>query len=266
MVKSFKADFRQGGNTILDDVYVRGTLKIGAAKKLVLVNENGKDVALKCNSDGAIVSNFAGDLSGNVTGNITGNVTGNITGRTEFAPGEIIETISSSCDGSTVVVRSGSYVMANVTAVQNGTNTFTTITGSSISYTPPAGTKRVHYRFWYHFDVTENSGISNHILQIDGTEVYPSANTISSNYASTNWHHAGFPVSVEYTINCDADSDDANNGKFTSWTSPKTLRVQYREHSGSYESRLHYNTWWAGSSASANYQIMKPHLTIQAIA
>ena len=289
---SFQPDFQKSGNSVFNDVTIRGTLKIGAAKKLVLVNENGKDVALKCNSDGAIVSNFAGDLSGNVTGNLTGNATsstiasgltttssintsgiitattfsGNITDRTEFAPGEVIETISSSCDGSTVVVRSGSYVMANVTAAQNGTNTFTTITGSSISYTPPAGTKKVHYRFWYHFDVTENSGISNHILQIDGTEVYPSANTIASNYASTNWHHACFPVSVEYTINCDADSDDANNGKFTSWTSPKTLRVQYREHSGSYESRLHRNTWWAGSSASANYQIMKPHLTIQAIA
>ena len=28
MVKSFKADFRQGGNTILDDVYVRGCLYV----------------------------------------------------------------------------------------------------------------------------------------------------------------------------------------------------------------------------------------------
>ena len=77
---SFQPDFQKSGNSVFNDVTIRGTLKIGAAKKLVLVNENGKDVALKCNSDGAIVSNFAGDLSGNVTGNITGNITGNLTG------------------------------------------------------------------------------------------------------------------------------------------------------------------------------------------
>lgn len=287
---SFQPDFQKGGNSVFNDVTIRGTLKIGAAKKLVLVNENGKDVALKCNSDGAIVSNFAGNVVGNLTGNATSSTiasgltttssintsgiitattfSGNITDRTEFAPGEVIETISSSCDGSTVVVRSGSYAMTNVTAEQNGTNSYATVTGSSISYTPPAGTKRVHYRFWYHYDVTQNSGISHHIMQIDGTDVYGSSNTVSSNYASTDWHHAGFPISIEYTINCDADSDDANNAKFTSWTSAKTLRVRYREYSGSYESRLHYNTWWngSGSSGSPNNQIMKPHLTIQAIA
>ena len=57
--------------------------------------------------------------------------------------------------------------MTNVTSVQNGTTTYTTVNGSSINYTPPTGTKRVYYRFWYHYDVTENSGISHHIMQID---------------------------------------------------------------------------------------------------
>lgn len=69
---SFQPSFQKGGNSVFNDVTIRGTLKIGAAKKLVLVNENGKDVALKCNSDGAIVSNFAGNLTGNVTGISTG--------------------------------------------------------------------------------------------------------------------------------------------------------------------------------------------------
>ena len=186
--------------------------------------------------------------------------------RVGYQPGEIIEEISATCDGSTVVVQSGSYTMTNVTAAQNGSTTYTTVTGSSISYTPPTGTKRVYYRFWYHFDVTENSGISHHIMQIDGTNVYGSANNVASNYASSNWHHACFPISVEYTINCDAASTSATAGQFTSWTSAKTLRVSYREYSGSYESRLHRNNWWNGTSASSTYQIMKPHLTIRAIA
>lgn len=197
-----------------------------------------------------------------VTGNLT--TTGTITPGT-YRAGEVIEEINATCDGSTVSVLSGDYTMTNVTTHQNGSTSYATVNGSSISYTPPAGTKRVYYRFWYHYDVTENSGISHHIMQIDGTNVYGSANNVASNYASSNWHHACFPISVEYTIDCDASSTSATAGQFTSWTSAKTLRVVYREYSGSYESRLHRNTWWNGTSASSTYQIMKPHLTIRAI-
>ena len=197
-----------------------------------------------------------------VTGNLT--TTGTVTPGA-YRPGEVIEEISATCDGSTVSVLSGNYTITNVTTHQNGSTSYVTVNGSSISYTPPAGTKRVYYRFWYHYDVTENSGISHHIMQIDGTDVYGSANCVSSNYASSNWHHAGFPISVEYTIDCDASSTSASAGQFTSWTSAKTLRTRYREYSGSYESRLHRNTWWNGTSASGNYTLMKPHLTIRAI-
>ena len=62
--------------------------------------------------------------------------------RVGYQPGEIIEEISATCDGSTVVVQSGSYTMTNVTSVQNGTTTYTTVNGSSINYTPPTGTKK----------------------------------------------------------------------------------------------------------------------------
>ena len=189
-------------------------------------------------------------------------------GTINYRPGEIIEEINAICDGTTVNVLSGSYTMTNITSSQAGSTSYATVNGSSIGYTPPPGTKRVYYRFWYHFDVTENSGISHHKLEIDGTHVYGSSNTVSSNYASTNWHHAGFPISVEYTINCAAGSNSAAGGQFTSWTTPKTLRVRYREYSGSYESRLHINTWWdgVGASSAPNGQIMKPHLTVRAIA
>jgi len=186
--------------------------------------------------------------------------------RTGYEQGEVIEEISGVCDGSTITVGSGSYTLTNVTAEQAGTTTYTTITGSEISYTPPAGTRRVYYSFYYKFDVTENSGISHHIMHIDGNQVYPTALNVASNYASSDWHHACFPIEIRMTIDCDAASNDVNNGKFTSWTSAKTLRVQYREYNASYESSIHTNTWWDGSGASGNYTIMKPHLTIRAIA
>ena len=183
--------------------------------------------------------------------------------RIGYQPGEIIEELNAQADGRTVVVKSGSYTMQNVTGTQNGTTTFTAVTGSTMSYTPPAGTNYVYYRFFYHWDCTENSGISNHVIQIDGTYINPSAQAVSSNYASTNWHHAGFPVSVEYCIDLTNGSDDIANGKLNGWTSAKTIRVVYREHSGSYESRLHYNAW---EYYSDNHHLVKPHMTIRAIA
>ena len=51
---------------------------------------------------------------------------------------EIIEEITGTCDGRTVSVLSGNYTMTNVTGTQNGSTTETIVTGSSISYTPPA--------------------------------------------------------------------------------------------------------------------------------
>ena len=182
--------------------------------------------------------------------------------RVGYQPGEIIEEINASADGRTVTVQSGSYTMANVTATQSGNNTETIINGSSISYTPPAGTNYVYYRFYYHFDVAENSGISYHVVWLDGTAVLPSSHTISSNYASTNWHHAGFPVSLEYCFDLTASSDNAAQGQLNGWSGAKDIYVKYREYSGSYESNLHYNAWTTGN----HQRLMKPHLTVRAIA
>jgi hypothetical protein len=184
----------------------------------------------------------------------------------EYNPGEIIEELNSICDGSTVAVLSGSYKMANVTAGQDGTASYATITGSTIIYTPPPGTKRVYYRFWYHFMGVSESAISHHKIQVDGNDIYGSASCIASQY-STPHDHANFPVSVEYTMQIDMSSNDVNKGQFTSWTGPKTIRVMFREYNGSsYQCKLHQNEWWDGSGASGNYLIMKPHLTIRAIA
>jgi len=183
----------------------------------------------------------------------------------EYNPGEIIEELNSICDGSTVAVLSGSYKMANVTAGQDGTASYATITGSTIIYTPPPGTKRVYYRFWYHWQAVEASGISHHKIQVDGNDIYGSASCIASQYYSND--HANFPVSVEYTMQIDMSSNNVNKGQFTSWTGPKTIRVVFREYNGSsYQCKLHQNEWWDGTGASGNYLIMKPHLTIRAIA
>ena len=187
--------------------------------------------------------------------------------RSGYRPGEIIETIASMCDGSTVSVLSGDYTITNVSAAEVATTSHAIMDGSSISYTPPAGTKRVLYRYNFKFDVTSNSGISHFKVQVDGTDVVPASRQYSSNYASTNWHHANLELGVEWVFDCAAASDDAANGKFTSWTSAKTIRGTHRAYGGGYSHTLHNNVWWDGTSATGGYAApIKPFLYIQAIA
>tara|TARA_B100001540_G_scaffold244748_1_gene219792 strand:+ start:3476 stop:5677 length:2202 start_codon:yes stop_codon:yes gene_type:complete len=192
----------------------------------------------------------------------------------EYNPGEIIEELNAICDGSTVMVQSGSYTMANITAYQAGTTSHQVITGSTLNYTPPPGTKRVYYRFWFHWDAYRNSGISHFQFQIDNVLVTPSKSTVASNYSTdtggNGHHHATWPISVEYTIDCNASTDDASNGKFKSWTGPKELECTFRNynHTGGddgegYKVLLHVNEWTDGTGTDS---IKKPHLTIRAIA
>ena len=63
-------------------------------------------------------------------------------------------------------------------------------------------------------------------------------------------------------------SDDIANGKIagSGWTSNKTIRVSGREYSGSYQVELHSNHYWDGATASGDNVLIKPNLTIQAIA
>ena len=61
--------------------------------------------------------------------------------------GQILETLAGVCDGRTVTVESGSYLLTNVHSTQNTTTSWADVTGSSISYTPPSGTKQVIFEF-----------------------------------------------------------------------------------------------------------------------
>jgi hypothetical protein len=198
-------------------------------------------------------------VTGNATISSNLTVSGQVT--RAYNPGEIIEELNSICDGSTVVVQSGSYTMANIVAYLTGTLTHQVITGSTINYTPPPGTKRVYYRFWFKWDAYRNSARSHFQFQIDNVVVTPSKNSIGS--ASSSDHQAAFPVSVEYTIDCNAASTNAANGKFTSWTSPKELECTFRDYDANNKCLVHVNEWTDGTGSDS---IQKPHLTIRAIA
>ena len=230
-----------------------GAQYTGSGSKLVFGTSNSYGSGI---TNSALIIDPSGDIT----------TSGKITPGT-YRPGEIIETIACMCDGSTISVLSGNYTITNCSAAQSSTSSYVVMTGSSVAYTPPAGTKRVIYRYNFKWDCTGYSGISHFKVQIDGTDVIPSSRNYASNYASTNWHHANLELGVEWVFDCDAASDDAANGKFTSWTSAKTIRGVHRHYGGGYAHRLHGNVWWDGAGASGTRNApIKPFLYIQAIA
>ena len=178
-----------------------------------------------------------------------------------YAAGSLIETITGQCDGRVVVCASGSYTFPNVTALQTTTDTFADLTGSSISYTPPSGTKKVVYRFSTFHSASSYSGITYFRLTVDGTEVTQARETIAYDYSS-NAHSVGRLI-LEYTFITDASSEDVTNGKFTSWSSAKALKYQARRHSSSYTANFHTIKYWNGSVDS---NVKVPMLTIQSFA
>ena len=165
----------------------------------------------------------------------------------------IIEMLSSPCNGTQVTVPSGNYTMADVTAIQNLTQSYVDISGSSISYTPPSGTTRVIYRLNYHMSYGASYGALHTKFFIDSDEVTD---------ARATWYGNVLAIknTFEYTINCNASSTSTAHGDLTSWTTAKTLKLQAREYNNSNQSDLHSLILWDGAGDSTT--VIPPILTI----
>jgi hypothetical protein len=171
-------------------------------------------------------------------------------------PGQIIEVLSSVCDGSSVTVGSGTYTFQNVTTQQGyvGT-TFTDINGSLMSYTPPAGTTRVMYRFTFGTYWVGVHAINGYRFLIDGAEVVFSRHSRSAQYNEDRY-------AFEWTIAI-GGTPNANTGRQGAWTSAKALKLQYNQYGASNYNNLHGTAYWNGTNSN---QFNIPILTITAIA
>lgn len=170
-------------------------------------------------------------------------------------PGQIIEYLTGVCDGTNVTVGSGTYTFPNVTTQQVGTTTYQTITGSNLAYTPPAGTSRVLYRFQFASYFVSAHAINDYKFFIDSNEVvYARHNRSATNPESR--------YSFDWTIAIGGVANP-NTGRLASWTTPKTLSMQFRIYGTSNNNNLHGTTYWDGAGSN---QFSMPSLTIIAIA
>ena len=173
---------------------------------------------------------------------------------------QLLETVMSLCDGSSIVSESGTYTIQNVTAVQaiSGT-TFVDISGTTLDYKPPAGTTQVEYVFTFNLSKQDNYTVIHTRFMIDGVEA-------SAFYRTWGVSVSIYGLQVEFRailqIDSSLPSDDVANGKLKSWSSLKELKLQGR---GYDSKRMDLFDLLYVNGASANNTLTRPSLKITAI-
>ena len=252
------------GNNCPYNVYV-GT---DNANNFLLANES---------NDGTLSERLritAGGLVGIGTDNPekTLDVVGSIR-KTVYEPGEIIETLQGVCDGNDVTVKSGTYTLADVNANQSlDSNSHATISGSSIEYTPPAGTTRVCYEFWVYMRDAGSDNNSRPLLHFRSKLDNASGTSTAINNSRHTWRSAS-GINVDdtqvwiynkvFVSIGQVATESVTNGRLVSWNSARTFKWTARRYSSSYGATLHETQHWDGSGTNIR---VRPHVKITAIA
>jgi hypothetical protein len=167
---------------------------------------------------------------------------------------QILEYISSYCDGTTISVKNpingnnaGTITTTSTTSTLDTNTTWRDIPGSQIDYCPPEGTNLVIYEFNFQSRPINNHKILSFIFLLDGSEI-TQARQGSSNYdhvttGQSTFSHIKVPINV------------------VSWSTAKSLKCQVRSLSNSHRGRIHQSAYWLGG----NGIFVKPYITLIAI-
>lgn len=186
-----------------------------------------------------------------------------------YLSGEIIEMVAGVADGSSMATQTGSVTFENhaTNGYQVPGLVYENLIGSTVTYTPPAVTKRVIYECTYSVAVllnpSDTHGIGHFKFQIDGVDVTHSKFSIGG---ATYPEHL---VTLKWVINCNASSADVTTGSFTSWTTPKVLRVVTRNFSAGNEMKLgapHHHDGASYNTNPGSGRYFLPNVSITAIA
>ena len=174
----------------------------------------------------------------------------------EYRPGEIIECLTHTCDGSVVEGVSGFYTFQNVTSTQVLDNTYAEVLGSAIYYLPPPGTTRVLYSYHAGMNWLVEHAITHHKFFIDASEVVYARHSRSGRYPEDK--------SIFEWVIAIGGSANTNTGRVATWTTPKKLAMQARAYaSGANNRSFNVTNYWDGAGGA---YLIQPSLKIMAIA
>lgn len=167
---------------------------------------------------------------------------------------KILEEVGSPCDGSVIASANGNITFPNVTASQTNGASYVEVTGSSISYNPPTGATQVHYRFSYYQADVDDPQLAHWRLYLDSDEVTKARNTTRVGYYAGMNH-------FEWIFNIGGNAD-TTVGRVASWSSAKTMKLEWREYSNAYNYKIHETVNWDGGDSA---ELCLPILRVKAI-
>lgn len=169
---------------------------------------------------------------------------------------QVLEQFYTPCDGSVIATSAGNITVPNVTAALNTGQSWTDVTGSAITYTPPTGTTQVIYHFNFVFIGYGDTAFTSFRLMLAGTEVTDARKheSATADYAQTNNYQWGFNI---------GGSANAATGRVASWSSGKEIKLQAYDYSANNDSYLHQLHYWEASDVTDF--VTKPCIGITAI-
>ena len=170
--------------------------------------------------------------------------------------GSVLEEFFYPCAGGTVTTSEGDITFGNVTGVQNGTTSHVDLTGSTVAYTPPAGTKTVVYKFQF-----LHSRSASTTLSIGSFKFFIDSDEVTNAYVTNTAEDVEGLMTFEWPITI-SNSADTTIGQVNGWSSSKTLKLTYREHSSSQPTKCH-QTYFAEGSISSRF--VMPRIGITAL-
>ena len=172
----------------------------------------------------------------------------------------VLEYLQYYADGRTVETTKGNIAVQNVTSELQLSTTWTDFTGSVIEYTPPDGTKCLHYQLHFKGMHVDTNNITHFQAYLDDASGTATAITESrcTKYANANYDNF-YTVMTTFKVGESSESIAAAN--VGTWNSPRTLKYMVREYSASYEYVLNKGYHWNGGGS---YVTLQPLITIMA--
>ena len=172
-----------------------------------------------------------------------------------YRPGEVIECLSGTCDGRTIVGLSGTYTWPDGTQHVPST-TYIDLNGSSLSYTPPAGTNHVKYEFNFQASYYGTSPPLYHLrFYYDGTEV--------THGRMTQYMYYDDRKNYVIALSLNNGSESIAAGQIGTWDSAKIIKLMVRAYTTSFRPDINSTHYFDGVGSR---QHVRPTLTITAIA
>ena len=162
----------------------------------------------------------------------------------------VLEHLTWSPDGRTITTSLGNKTAETITARFDPPNAWTNSGGSSIDYTPPAGTKNLLFSMTFSYNAIHSvyAPIWLTAIHIDGTQVNTSRDSLWG--GSDDYYNS---VMVRRSLQVGVGTEDIATGKIGTWTSDKTLQYRIAKYSSQYNYYFGSNAYIIGNS-DGSYQ------------